>query len=45
MITQYWDQAQIAAVKNFETNHKELTVANLYNKRRSEKHSRYPSGR
>lgn len=40
MITQYWDQAQIAAVKNFETNHKELTVANLYNKRRSEKHSR-----
>src|SRR5690606_19965509 len=28
------------AVKKFETAHKDLTVANLYNKRRSEKHSR-----
>ncbi|RKW06285.1 MAG: DUF4011 domain-containing protein [Capnocytophaga sp.] len=40
IISRYWDQAQIAAVKNFENQHKELTVANLYNKRRSEKHNR-----
>ena len=40
IITKYWDQAQQVAVKGFETNHKELTVANLYNKRRSEKHNR-----
>ena len=40
IITKYWDQAQQLAVKGFETNHKELTVANLYNKRRSEKHNR-----
>jgi len=40
IIQRYWDNAQQVAVKNFETNHKDLTVANLYNKRKSEKHNR-----
>src|SRR5690606_32174414 len=36
----FWGNAKRDAVKKFETAHKDLTVANLYNKRRSEKHSR-----
>ncbi len=39
-IESYWDAQQRQAVKTFEERHKDLTVANLYNKRKSEKHSR-----
>ncbi|MET3732549.1 AAA domain-containing protein [Moheibacter stercoris] len=39
-IQNYWDIEQRNAVKKFETENKDLTVANLYNKRRSEKHNR-----
>ena len=42
IIQRYWDSAQRLAVKNFETLHKDLSVANLYNKRKSEKHNRLP---
>lgn len=42
IIRNYWDNAQQSAVKNFETVHKDLSVANLYNKRKSEKHNRLP---
>jgi superfamily I DNA and/or RNA helicase len=40
LIKNYWDIQQKNAVKKFETANKDLTVANLYNKRRSEKHNR-----
>lgn len=40
LIKNYWDIQQKDAVKKFEKENKDLTVANLYNKRRSEKHSR-----
>lgn len=40
LIRNYWDIQQKIGVKNFETANKDLTVANLYNKRRSEKHNR-----
>ena len=36
----YWNAQQRKAVKTFEEANKELTVANLYNKRKSEKHNR-----
>ena len=36
----YWNTQQRKAVKTFEETNKELTVANLYNKRKSEKHNR-----
>ena len=35
-----WNTNQQAAVKNFETVHKDITVANLYNKRSSVNHKR-----
>ena len=38
----YWNAQQRKAVKAFEEKNKELTVANLYNKRKSEKHNRLP---
>ena len=41
-IENYWNEQQRLAVKAFEDSHNELTVANLYNKRKSEKHNRLP---
>lgn len=41
-IERYWNGEQRKAVKAFEERNKELTVANLYNKRKSEKHNRLP---
>ncbi|GJH41175.1 hypothetical protein RCZ04_17250 [Capnocytophaga sp. HP1101] len=38
----YWNAQQRKAVKAFEDLNKDLTVANLYNKRKSEKHNRLP---
>lgn len=39
-IEQFWNTAQQEAVKNFEKNNKDITVANLYNKRSSINHTR-----
>lgn len=39
-IEQFWNTAQQEAVKNFEKNNKDVTVANLYNKRSSINHTR-----
>ncbi len=39
-IENFWSVTQKNAVKNFEQKNTDLTVANLYNKRRSEKHNR-----
>ena len=39
-IEQFWNKAQQEAVKNFEKNNKDITVANLYNKRSSINHTR-----
>ena len=39
-IQYYWDAEQRRTVKAFEEQHSALTVANLYNKRKSEKHNR-----
>ncbi|KEY19110.1 AAA domain-containing protein [Kaistella antarctica] len=39
-IEQFWNTAQQEAVKTFEKNNKDITVANLYNKRSSINHTR-----
>ncbi|QDP84455.1 DUF4011 domain-containing protein [Chryseobacterium sp. SNU WT5] len=39
-IEQFWNTAQQESVKNFEKNNKDITVANLYNKRSSINHTR-----
>ncbi|MBF8457024.1 DUF4011 domain-containing protein [Kaistella sp. G5-32] len=39
-IEQFWNTAQQEAVKNFEKDNKDITVANLYNKRSSINHTR-----
>lgn len=39
-IEQFWNTAQQEAVKNFEKSNKDITVANLYNKRSSINHTR-----
>ena len=41
-IENYWDVSQQNAVKDFEHKNKDITVANLYNKRKSTNHNRLP---
>ncbi|MBA5793974.1 DUF4011 domain-containing protein [Flavobacterium sp. xlx-214] len=41
-IQNYWDVSQQTSVKIFEQNNKDITVANLYNKRKSPQHNRLP---
>lgn len=41
-IQNYWDFSQKEAVTKFEKEYTDITVANLYNKRKSTKHNRLP---
>ncbi len=41
-IENYWNVSQQNAVKEFEQKNKDITVANLYNKRKSTNHNRLP---